>query len=88
MLQITEKNYTESIKSKENIWKKLSDIDNVLDVLLEKRKKAKLRKEVLGEDVNWDYSYAASECHYMFSKRRYWFKKYQKISMDLTFYGL
>tara|TARA_R110000868_G_scaffold302291_1_gene562826 strand:- start:636 stop:902 length:267 start_codon:yes stop_codon:yes gene_type:complete len=88
MSQITEKNYTESIKSKESIWKKLSDIDNVLDVLLEKRKKAKLRKEVLGEDLNWDYSYAASECHYMFSKRRYWFKKYQKISMDLTFYGL
>jgi len=88
MSQITEKNYTEQKELKKDILKKLSDIDNVLNTLLTKREKAKLRKKLLGEDVNWDYSYAASECQYMFSKRRYWCKKYQNLNMSIFSYEL
>lgn len=81
--KITKENYLEAKSVRDGIWKKLSAIDDVLDNLLLKREEAKLRKKLLGEDVNWDYSYAASECHYMFSKRRYWFKKYQKFNMAI-----
>lgn len=50
-------------------------IDSSIGRLRVKRADAKMRKEVLGYDMGWDYSYSASQVHYMMNIRRYWIKK-------------